>query len=80
MISINQDRLVHQFMEFVRIDSPSFEEAPFVSALTEELRRMGLAVDNDLSGRNGAGNLLAVVPGTGRNVWNSRKNLLNITE
>jgi len=68
MISPNQDRLVKQFMEFVQIDSPSFEEAHFDSVLTEELRKMGLAVENDRSGKEGAGNLLAVLPGTNRNL------------
>jgi tripeptide aminopeptidase len=68
MISINQDRLVRQFMQFVQIDSPSFEEAPFGSALAEELRKLGLAVENDRTGKNGAGNLLGVVPGTNRSL------------
>jgi tripeptide aminopeptidase len=66
MISPNQDRLVRQFMEFVQIDSPSFEEAHFVSALAEELMNLGLAVENDRTGEDGAGNLLAVFPGTNR--------------
>jgi len=68
MISLNQDRLVEQFMEFVQIDSPFFEEAHFDSVLTEELKKLGLAVENDRSGKNGAGNLLAVFPGTNRNL------------
>ena len=51
MISISQDRLVRQFMEFVQIDSPSFEEASFASALTEELNKLGLAVENDQTGQ-----------------------------
>ena len=67
MITPNQERLVKQFMEFVQIDSPSFAEAPFVSALGEELKRLGLAVENDRTGQNGAGNLFAVLPGTNRN-------------
>ncbi len=68
MISIDPDRLVRQFMEFVQIDSPSFAEAPFVSALAEELKKLGLAVENDRTGQNGAGNLFAVLPGTNRNL------------
>jgi tripeptide aminopeptidase len=68
MIIIDQDRLVKQFMDFVRIDSPSFEEAPFVAALEEELKKLGLAVENDHSGRNGAGNLFSVLPGTNRDI------------
>ena len=29
---IDADRLVRQFMDFVRIDSPTFAEAPFLRA------------------------------------------------
>ena len=68
MISLNQDRLIKQFMELVQIDSPSFEEAHFDSVLAQELIKLGLAVDNDRSGKNGAGNLLAVFPGTNRDL------------
>jgi tripeptide aminopeptidase len=68
MISSNQDLLIKQFMEFVQIDSPSFEEARFVSALAGELKNLGLAVENDRTGKNGAGNLFTVFPGTNRNL------------
>ena len=68
MLTLNQERLIKQFMEFVQIDSPSFEEAPFVSALAEELKKLGLAPENDRTGRNGAGNLLAICPGTNRSL------------
>lgn len=61
---IDADRLVRQFMDFVRIDSPTFAEAPFLRALGAELKGLGLAVSNDGTGRDGAGNLLSVVPGT----------------
>jgi tripeptide aminopeptidase len=64
MIPINQERLVKQFMDFVRIDSPIFAEAPFVHALGEELSKLGLRWENDRTGQNGAGNLLALLPGT----------------
>lgn len=64
MIPINQDRLVKQFMDFVGIDSPVFAEAPFVLALSEELSKLGLRWDNDRTGKNGSGNLLAVLAGT----------------
>jgi hypothetical protein len=66
MIPINQERLVKQFMDFVRIDSPIFAEAPFVHALGEELSKLGLRWENDRTGQNGAGNLLALLPGTAR--------------
>ena len=64
MIPINQERLVKQFMDFVRIDSPIFAEAPFVHALGEELSKLGLRWEIDRTGQNGAGNLLALLPGT----------------
>jgi len=66
MIVIDQDRLVKQFMDFVQIDSPSFAEAPFVLALGKELKALGLAVENDRTGQNGAGNLFSELPGTDR--------------
>lgn len=60
---IDMDRLVSQFLEFVQIDSPSFEETAFVERLMRGLRDLGLDPSNDGTGRNGAGNILAVVPG-----------------
>ena len=68
MITPNQERLIKQFMDFVQIDSPSFSEAPFVSSLAGELKKLGLAVENDRTGKTGAGNLLAVFPGTNRSL------------
>ena len=62
--TIDRERLLRQFLDFVQIDSPSFEEAAFVEALTRELAALGLSVSNDGTGRDGAGNLLAVLPGT----------------
>ena len=46
------------------MDSPFFAEAPFVQLLGEELTKLGLRWENDRTGRDGAGNLLAVLPGT----------------
>ena len=68
MVVINRERLVRQFMEFVQIDSPSLAEAPFVSSLAEELKNLGLSVENDRTGRNDAGNLFTVLPGTNQNL------------
>ena len=68
MFCPDRDRLVRQFMEFVQRDSPSGAEAPFVSALAGELEKLGLSVENDRSGENGAGNLLAIFPGTNRSL------------
>ena len=61
---MDSDRLVKQFLEFVKIDSPSFAEARFVEFLTVELKKLGLQVKNDRTGQHGSGNLLAVLPGT----------------
>ncbi len=42
MITIDQDRLVKQFMDFVQIDSPSYEEVSYsISRSTTTL--LGLA-------------------------------------
>lgn len=66
--TIDRERLLSQFLEFVQIDSPSFEEAKFDEVLTRELAALGLSVHNDGTGRDGAGNLLAVLPGTDPNL------------
>ncbi|MHB1131821.1 MAG: M20/M25/M40 family metallo-hydrolase [Chloroflexota bacterium] len=63
-MAIDRERLLGQFLAFVQIDSPSFEEARFDEMLSEELAALGLSVSNDRSGQDGAGNLLAVLPGT----------------
>jgi tripeptide aminopeptidase len=52
----------------VQIDSPSFEEFNFVSALEKELQALGLSVSNDRTGQNGAGNIFSVLPGTDPNL------------
>lgn len=62
--SVDAERLLRQFLEFVRIDSPSFEEAKFEEVLTRELAALGLFAKNDATGREGAGNLMATLPGT----------------
>lgn len=61
---IDQERLTRQFLDFVRVDSPVFDEAPFGDLLGEELTKLGLSWENDRTGQNGAGNLLALLPGT----------------
>lgn len=62
--AVNVDRLVNQFMDLVRIDSPSFEEQAIVKALTAELEGLGMRVVNDGTGKDGVGNLIATLPGT----------------
>jgi tripeptide aminopeptidase len=61
--AVNVNRLVEQFLEFVQIDSPSFEETAFIARLRAELEALGLKAESDGTGRNGAGNVLAVLPG-----------------
>jgi tripeptide aminopeptidase len=61
---IDQERLTRQFLDFVRVDSPVFAEAAFANLLGEELAKLGLSWQNDRTGQDGAGNLLALLPGT----------------
>ena len=61
-----RERLLAEFIRFCEIESPSGRERGVADALIEELRRLGLEVDEDeTAGRTGsdAGNLLARVPG-----------------
>jgi tripeptide aminopeptidase len=57
---INAERLLSTFLDLVRIDNPSGEEAAIAAHVRRELESMGLAVEED-----GIHNLLARVPGTG---------------
>ena len=47
---INQDRLVNDFCDFVRIDSPSGQEEAMAQQLTQRLTRLGLSVVRDAHG------------------------------
>lgn len=62
----SNDRLVKRFMEMVRIDSPSYQEAEFKEYLYTHLQKRGLVVKEDASravtGSN-SGNLIAFFPG-----------------
>ena len=55
-----RERLLADFVRYCEIESPSGRERGMADALTEDLRGLGLEVDEDA-----AGNLLARVPGTG---------------
>lgn len=44
---INQERLVQEFMEMVRIDSLSYQEGKFASYLKQKLKEIGLEVFED---------------------------------
>ena len=64
MVQIQRDRLVGEFMELCRIDSPSRFEAGIAADLERRLRDLGLEVRNDGSGPS-TGNLLGRLPATG---------------
>jgi len=64
MDSLDQNRLVDRFMKYARVLSPTLGEIEFQRLLLEELSALGISAENDGSGRNGAGNLFAVVPST----------------
>jgi tripeptide aminopeptidase len=58
--SLDTDRMVSQFLEMVRIDSESGEEAAFMAWLLPVLRELGATADLDAYG-----NLIAKVPAKG---------------
>jgi tripeptide aminopeptidase len=61
-----RERLLAEFIRLCEIESPSGRERGMADVLTEELRRLGLDVEeDDTAGQTGsdAGNLLARVPG-----------------
>jgi tripeptide aminopeptidase len=64
VVLVNHERLTHQFLQFIKVDSPFFAEAPFGQVLGKELTDLGLIWTNDGTGEDGSGNLLAVLPGT----------------
>jgi tripeptide aminopeptidase len=57
---INQDRLLATFLDLVRIDNPSGEEAAIAAHIRGQLESLGLPVEQD-----SLHNLLARVPGEG---------------
>ena len=64
MIPVNLDALVQTFLTLVQIDSITFEEAAVIDWISRELRSLGLAVFNDRTGRDGAGNLHVQLAGS----------------
>lgn len=58
MASIDVERALRTFLELVQIDSVSYEEAAIAAVLTRAFEGLGLSVENDCTGRGGAGNLL----------------------
>lgn len=64
MTAINVDRAVQSFLSLVQIDSVTYEEQRIIQHITRAFEALGLAVINDGTGRDGAGNLLIRLPGT----------------
>jgi tripeptide aminopeptidase len=63
---INEDRLFQEFVTLAEIASPSFKERELADYLCDRLQGLGLAVEEDDTGKviNGStGNLLARLPG-----------------
>ena len=57
---INSDRLLQSFLELVRIDNPSGDEAAMAEAVMERLHTLGLTPTQD-----DKGNIIAAVSGLG---------------
>jgi tripeptide aminopeptidase len=64
MPGVRRERVVRDFLELVRIDSPAREEAAIAAELETRFRALGLEVRNDGRGPS-TGNLLARWPATG---------------
>ncbi|MBO8137797.1 MAG: M20/M25/M40 family metallo-hydrolase [Desulfotomaculum sp.] len=63
---INQERLVEEFVNLVKIDSPSGHEKEIAQYLKDKLTSLGLQVyEDDAGGKVGAsaGNIIATLPG-----------------
>jgi tripeptide aminopeptidase len=65
MATIRSERLVEEFIELCRIDSPAREEATIAADLERRLRSLGLEVENDRSGPS-TGNLIGRWAASGR--------------
>lgn len=64
---MNKDRLINTFLEMVRIDSESKNEADFSKYLTNELNKLGFEVSIDNAGSksySNTGNIIAKLKGT----------------
>jgi tripeptide aminopeptidase len=63
MAAANGERVTRTFLDLVRIDSPSFKEQAICRRLTADLEALGLPVENDGTGHDGVGNLIARLDG-----------------
>src|SRR5699024_1602573 len=70
MVKVNQDRLVNEFLELVKVDSETKNESTIASVLTKKFEQLGLEVIEDDSAEktgHGAGNLICNLVGTSVN-------------
>ena len=70
MVKVNQDRLVNEFLELVKVDSETKNELTIASVLTKKFEQLGLEVIEDDSAEktgHGAGNLICNLAGTSAN-------------
>ncbi|MDL4840719.1 M20/M25/M40 family metallo-hydrolase [Aquibacillus rhizosphaerae] len=68
---VNEDRLVNEFMELVKIDSETKDEAKIAEVLKKKFGDLGLDViedDSKVNTGHGAGNLVCTLKGTNKNV------------
>src|SRR5688500_5934981 len=63
MATASEERVTRTFLELVRIDSPTFQEQAICRRLAADLQHLGLPVENDGTGRDGVGNLIARLDG-----------------
>src|SRR5689334_4313199 len=63
MATANEERVTRTFLELVRIDSPTFQEHAICRRLAADLAALGLPVENDGTGLDGVGNLIARLDG-----------------
>lgn len=64
---VNQDRILNEFLELVRISSPSLAEREIAEVLKVKLNAIGLKVVEDNAGQSiggNCGNLIATLPST----------------
>lgn len=71
MISIQEQRLIDEFLQLVQIDSETKNEAKIAQILTDKFKQLGLEVIEDDSKQRtgcGAGNLICTLKGTKKGV------------
>lgn len=66
---VNQERLVAEFLQLIKIDSPSGQERQIADVLKQKLEQLGCQVYEDKAGGQvggaTAGNIIATLPGRG---------------